>query len=144
MLLIAAISSLLGHGPFAGDPGTRWYATKILIYALLLVIGLKLRFVMREWTVMFRILAVEPDNVEVENRLEKSIRTARMFAYLYWIGIAKCRVPWCNQTLFLSGHVGPKTRQLPEGWERLLQTGDGADTRRLNAVAGFVLAGCVI
>ncbi len=88
LLLIAAISSLLGYGPFAGDPGTRWYATKIFIYALLLVIGLKLRFVMREWTEMFRILAVEPDNVEVENRLDKSIRVARMFAYLYWIGIA--------------------------------------------------------
>ena len=87
VLFVAAVASLLGYGPFRADPGLRWYASKILIYSLLLVIGLLLRFIMREWTVMFRKLAEGPDP-EVENRLERSIRRGRGLAYIYWIGIA--------------------------------------------------------
>ncbi|MFN7550310.1 MAG: hypothetical protein ACK59M_17915 [Pseudomonadota bacterium] len=87
LLLLAAVSSLLGHGPFKGDPGLRWFAAKVGIYALLLVIGLKLRFIMREWTAMFRRLAAGPD-AAVEATLERSIRTGRGLAYVYWIGIA--------------------------------------------------------
>lgn len=88
LLLIASISSLLGYGPFRAGEGAMWYSAKILIYALMLVIGLKLRFVMREWTVLFRKLAVEGDNPEVEAILDKSLSFARKLAYVYWIGIA--------------------------------------------------------
>ncbi|MCY4155670.1 MAG: hypothetical protein OXD47_11070 [Gammaproteobacteria bacterium] len=88
LLLIASISSLLGHGPFLAGAGNNWFATKLLIYALLLVIGLKLRFVMREWTVLFRRLATEGDSPQIEAVLDKSIRQARMLAYVYWVGIA--------------------------------------------------------
>lgn len=85
-ILITSITSLLGYGPFAGGEASKWFAVKILIFALLLMIGLKLRFIMREWTVMFRKLA-EKEDPEVENVLEKSIRTGRLLAYFYWIGI---------------------------------------------------------
>jgi hypothetical protein len=85
-LFIAAISSLLGYGPFLAEEGMRWYSLKILIYALMLCIGLYLRFVMREWTAMFRILAKGP-NTDVEHTLERSISTSRYFAYIYWVGI---------------------------------------------------------
>lgn len=88
LLLIAAISSLLGYGPFEAMPGQRWFSVKVLVFALLLVIGLKLRFVMREWTLLFRVLAREPDNAEAEATLERSIRVARYLAYVYWVGIA--------------------------------------------------------
>ena len=49
--------------------------------------GLKLRFIMREWTILFRKLAEAPDPA-VEATLEASIRVGRNLAYLYWIGIA--------------------------------------------------------
>lgn len=87
LLLVAAVSSLLGYGPFEADAGQRWYSTKVLVYALTLVIGLKLRFVMREWTVLFRRLAAAAD-AAAESQLDRSIRSARRLAYLYWILIA--------------------------------------------------------
>lgn len=87
LLLVCAISSLLGYGPFIAGDGGKWFSTKVLIYSLLLVIGLKLRFIMREWTVLFRKLAEAPDPA-VESTLESSIRVGRRLAYLYWIGIA--------------------------------------------------------
>jgi tetrahydromethanopterin S-methyltransferase subunit G len=64
----------------------KWFSLKIFLYSIALVIGLKLRFIMREWTGMFRVLAQGP-NEEVENRLEKSIRFGRSIAYVYWIVI---------------------------------------------------------
>lgn len=81
VLLISAITSLLGYGPFGA---AKWYSAKILTYSLTLVIGLKLRFIMREWTVMFRVLAQGP-SPEVEASLERSIQFGRNIAYLYWI-----------------------------------------------------------
>ena len=50
------------------------------------MIGLKLRFVMREWTDMFRILA-EGANAAVETKL-KSLAFAKRLAYFYWVLIA--------------------------------------------------------
>ena len=47
----------------------------------------KVRFIMREWTLLFRKLAEAPDPA-VESTLEASIRVGRNLAYLYWIGIA--------------------------------------------------------
>lgn len=88
LLLLAAIASLLGYGPFVAAPGLYWYSTKILIYACMLIIGLYLRFVMREWTEMFRVLAADPNDSVAENKLERSIRRSRRIAYVYWIGIA--------------------------------------------------------
>lgn len=86
-LLIVSLSSLLGHGPLRADEGMRWYAAKMLVYGCTLVIGLKLRFIMREWTAMFRVLASGP-NADVEATLDRSIRFGRRIAYLYWVLIA--------------------------------------------------------
>ncbi len=88
LLFVVSISSLLGYGPFPSGTGVMWYASKILIYSLLLVIGLYLRFVMREWTVMFRLLAADSNAPGIEAKLDRSIRSARKMAYVYWIGIA--------------------------------------------------------
>lgn len=86
-LFIAAVSSLAGHGPFAGDDGQKWFPAKVLVYSLTLIIGLKLRFIMREWTTLFRVLAKGPD-AQAEATLDKSIRFGRRIAYVYWILIA--------------------------------------------------------
>ena len=88
VLAIAAISSLLGHGPFNAGPGMAWYSWKVLLYSGLLVIGLGLRFIMREWTTLFRRLAAEGSTAEVEDRLARSLRIGRGMAYVYWVGIA--------------------------------------------------------
>jgi hypothetical protein len=85
-MVIAAVASLMGYGPFNAGDGQKWYSLKILLFAGMLVIGLLLRFIMREWTAMFRILAEGP-NPEVENRLEKSLRFGNKLAYTYWVGI---------------------------------------------------------
>ena len=87
-IVIAGVTSLLGHGPFAAGDMQKWYSAKVLMFGLLLVIGLKLRFIMREWTVLFRVLAVEPNNQEAETTLEKSLKVGRGLAYIYWVGIA--------------------------------------------------------
>jgi hypothetical protein len=97
-LMIAAIASLLGKGPFNAGDMQKWFSLKIFLYSIALVIGLKLRFIMREWTGMFRLLAQGP-NEEVENRLEKSIRFGRGIAYVYWIVIGS--VAFLGATKFL-------------------------------------------
>ena len=86
-LLISAVLSLLGYGPFAAGTGQQWFSWKVLIYGLLLVIGLQLRYIMREWTELFRVLAAGP-NAEAESTLEKSLRFGKRLAYVYWTGIA--------------------------------------------------------
>jgi hypothetical protein len=86
-LAAVAISSLMGYGPLAAEPGQRWFSAKMLTYAWTLIIGLKLRFIMREWTTMFRLLAQGP-NAQVEATLDKSIRFGRRIAYVYWVSIA--------------------------------------------------------
>ena len=86
-LLITAVSSLLGYGPFEAGTGQKWFAWKVLLYGLLLIIGLQLRYIMREWTRLFRVLAAGPDP-EAESTLEKSLRFGKRQAYVYWVGIA--------------------------------------------------------
>ncbi len=86
-LLITAVSSLLGYGPFEAGTGQKWFAWKVLLYGLMLIIGLQLRYIMREWTELFRVLAAGPDP-EAESTLEKSLRFGKRLAYVYWVGIA--------------------------------------------------------
>ena len=87
LLFLSALSSLLGYGTFLAEPGMLWFSAKILVYSLMLVLGLLLRFIMREWTVLFRRLATEGSPPEVERQLEKSIAFGRKIAYCYWVGI---------------------------------------------------------
>ena len=83
LLGFIAIKSLLTGAPFTA----RWFAAKVLIYSLLLVIGLGLRFVMRHWTTIFREMAVNGPTPELQSRLDREIAIARGMAYVYWLGI---------------------------------------------------------
>ena len=87
LLIIGSLASIAGYGPFNAGPGQYWFSIKMLLYSGALMIGLKLRFVMREWTEMFRILA-EGANAAVETKLEKSLAFAKRLAYFYWVLIA--------------------------------------------------------
>ena len=97
-LIVSATSSLLGYGPFENGPLQKWFSIKILIYSGMLMIGLYLRFLMRDWTRMFRILDRGP-NPEVEATLEKSFAFSRYVAYVYWIGIGS--VAFLGATKFI-------------------------------------------
>lgn len=75
------------HTGDAGPAGRRWYALKFLIFSGLLVIGLKLRFIMREWTVWVRKLAEPGKRAHAEAQFDRSIRFGRGIAHLYGVGI---------------------------------------------------------
>jgi hypothetical protein len=84
LLFGTALYSLLTGGPIIAH----WYAAKVLIYSLLLVIGLLLRFVMRHWAVIFRRLATEGTSPALEQQLAREGAQSRILAYFYWVGIA--------------------------------------------------------
>lgn len=86
-LIITAITSMLGLGPFEAGPGSYWYSAKVLTYGSALIIGVILRLIMHEWQAKFRLLAEGP-NAPVEDALKRSIRIGRSVAYLYWILIS--------------------------------------------------------
>ncbi len=83
-MLIVAVMSLVSGGPLLA----KWYAAKMGVYALLLIIGLALRFIMRDWIIQFRKLAAEGSTPAVEQRLDRALAVGRGLAYIYWIGIA--------------------------------------------------------
>ncbi|NCG11087.1 MAG: hypothetical protein GWP33_08405 [Alphaproteobacteria bacterium] len=85
-LLRLGVMALLNLGP-VDVSGGYWYPAKMVTFAVMLIIGLLLRVVMREWTILFRVLAAGP-NAEAEAQLDNSIGKARIMAYFYWVGIA--------------------------------------------------------
>ncbi len=96
LLFGVSLWSLVGDGPLTAT----WYAAKVFIYSLLLVIGLALRFVMRHWTTIFREIAIQGPTPALEGQLAREISFARMLAYVYWIGIGTvamfgvAKAPW--------------------------------------------------
>jgi hypothetical protein len=86
-LVFVGIWSFIYEWPLATPEGAKWYAAKVALYGGLLIIGLLLRYIMRGWTEMFRILAQGPDE-KVEAELNRQIQFGRGLAYVYWIGIA--------------------------------------------------------
>ncbi len=82
-LLITGIGSLIWHAPF--DQG--WYATKAALFAGLLIIGLLLRYIMRDWVMLFRRIAAEGSTPEVEGQLSRALAFGMKLAYVYWAGI---------------------------------------------------------
>jgi len=83
LLAGTAIVSLIRGAPFTMG----WYATKVLIYSGLLVIGLGLRVIMRHWVTIFRQIAAEGATPALEQRLASELSMGRGLAYVYWIGI---------------------------------------------------------
>ena len=86
ILVVCAVGTFLGYGPFGTQQGQMWYPAKIFLYAGALCIGLYLRFVMRAWQELFRVLAQGP-NADAEARLEREMRQSKRVAYFYWVVI---------------------------------------------------------
>jgi hypothetical protein len=87
IIVILSVMAFQGSGPVQVGEGTYWYPAKMILYAFTLVIGLFLRFVMRQWTVYFRALAAGPD-AAIQAKLDREIAQARWAAYIYWITIS--------------------------------------------------------
>ena len=87
IIVLLSVMAFMGSGPVKVGEGTLWYPAKMILYAFTLVIGLFLRFVMRQWTVYFRELAAGP-NAAIQAKLDKEIAQARIAAYIYWITIS--------------------------------------------------------
>ncbi|MEL6199403.1 MAG: hypothetical protein AAFQ62_10400 [Pseudomonadota bacterium] len=84
LLLGFSLWSLVGEGPLKAN----WYSAKVFIYGLMLVIGLYLRYIMRDWVGAFRQLAADGPNETISAGMERSLAKGRAIAYVYWIGIA--------------------------------------------------------
>ena len=82
LLLIFGIYSIATGWPFTAP----WYAAKAALYGVALIIGLLLRFIMRRWVMLFRLIAAG-DNPEAEAKLDKELAFGRGLAYIYWIVI---------------------------------------------------------
>lgn len=83
VILICAIWSLFNGAPFTAN----WYSYKVLIFSVLLMMGLALRYIMRDWIIQFRKLEAGTDP-DAERKLTRDINIGRGIAYFYWIGIA--------------------------------------------------------
>lgn len=87
LLLGTGVSSLLGFGPFEAGEGQQWYAAKVIVFGVSMIVGLVLRYYLHEWPGIFARLAQGP-SAEAEGRLALLISKARKVAVLYWITIA--------------------------------------------------------
>ena len=86
-VLIPALIGLGIYSLMTGWPFNQpWYAAKAGLYGVALIIGLMLRFIMRDWVIQFRKLAAGPDP-EAEERLDKRLAFGRGLAYIYWVVI---------------------------------------------------------
>jgi len=73
---------------FVGDEvGQYWFATKLVLFGFILIIGLLLRYTMKDWAVAFNRLKVEGSTPEIEHIFTSTLAKARKHAYMYWIGI---------------------------------------------------------
>lgn len=77
------VYSLITGGPFVAG----WYAAKATIFSGLLIIGLLLRYIMRDWIVIFNRLEAQGGSPELEARLDGALAFGRKLAYVYWGGI---------------------------------------------------------
>ncbi len=82
LLIGFAIYSFMTNWPFPNG----WYAAKVGLYGVALIIGLLLRFIMRHWVMLFRQIAEGP-NPDAEAQLDRELAQGRLLAYLYWVVI---------------------------------------------------------
>lgn len=82
-LFCVSVYSLIYGEPFSAG----WYATKTTIFSGLLIIGLLLRYIMRDWIVIFKQLEAGGPKAELEGKLKSAMSLGRKLAYVYWVGI---------------------------------------------------------
>ena len=79
---------LIGVGAWsavAGQPiAMRFVALKVLVFGCMIVVGLVLRAIMRNWALGFRRLATEGPSTEVDEIFQRSLAKARYVAFGMW------------------------------------------------------------
>lgn len=87
-VIIPALMGVSVYSMYVGEPLTmNWYSAKVFVYSLMLVIGLIMRFIMRQRVALFRQFETEGQKPEIEAKVQSHIRLGRTLAYFYWIGI---------------------------------------------------------
>lgn len=82
-LFAVGVYSLVTGGPLSAG----WYAAKAVIFSGLLIIGLLLRYIMRDWITIFNQLEAIGGSAELEAKLASALAFGRKLAYFYWAGI---------------------------------------------------------
>lgn len=93
VLICIGAWSLIGGAPIA----LKFIALKLIVFGCMIVVGLVLRAIMRNWAIGFRRLATEGPSVAVDELFQHSLQRARFVAYGMWslsgvmaiLGIAK-------------------------------------------------------
>lgn len=67
--------------------GQYWFATKLVFFGFILIIGLALRIIMKGWAVAFHRLRDEGSNPEIEAIFTDTLALGRKCAYIYWVSI---------------------------------------------------------
>lgn len=80
VLVGVGLWSALGDGPV----GALFVALKLAVFGLMLVVGLVLRAIMKNWAEGFRRLRAEGPGPAVDALFERSLRRARYMAYFMW------------------------------------------------------------
>ncbi|GEM_PF-131361 len=82
---------ITGKVAFVGDEigaGNYWFPTKLTFFGFILIIGLLLRYIMKDWAVAFHRLREEGSTPEIEHIFTSTLAKARKLAYVYWVCIA--------------------------------------------------------
>ncbi|MBL4893614.1 MAG: hypothetical protein JKY59_01885 [Emcibacter sp.] len=88
--LLGGYTLVTGELLFVGDDvgGTYWFAAKLTFFGFILIIGLMLRYIMKNWAVAFHRLREEGSTPEIEYIFSSTLAKARKLAYIYWVCIA--------------------------------------------------------
>lgn len=85
-LVLAPTLIVLGlWSVFTGYPvGPLFVALKVMVFGVMIVVGLMLRAIMKNWAVGFRRLATEGPGQAIDAIFQRSLVRARYIAYLMW------------------------------------------------------------
>lgn len=98
MLLAPVLIGVGAWSAIAGEPIVmKFVALKVFVFGCMIVVGLVLRAIMRNWALGFRRLATEGPSAEVDQIFQRSLAKARYVAFGMWslsavmavLGIAK-------------------------------------------------------
>ncbi|RMB12216.1 hypothetical protein [Eilatimonas milleporae] len=88
LILTGGYMLVTGNMAFGGEELPMfWFATKLSLFGFILIIGLLLRFTMKDWAVGFNRLKAEGPKPEINDIFTTTLSRARKYAYVYWIGI---------------------------------------------------------
>jgi len=88
LIIVGAYMLFTGIIPTTGEEvGQYWLAAKVTLFGCIMIIGLLLRFTMKNWAVAFFRLREEGSKPDIEEIFTTTLARARIYAYIYWVSI---------------------------------------------------------